>query len=172
MARRRKSSPKPGRARPSAVARAERTEFEKLKNGFLDTAQSEAADRFHDLVVCAQRVGFAADPARPRVDGGKGYYEVPDAVLDAHNRLAAARSHLGHVSTALVYKFTCEGLTAAQIAAQAGESGDRAERYYRRRFRDALGELVELWFPKVAGRSRHGSFVRTGVAKVDRGEWG
>jgi len=153
--------------RRNLTRRADRTEFDRLKNGFLDTAQASAADRFETLYIRAQSCGGGIDPTRERVNGGKGYYEIPDSVIECQQQLAQAARLVGILSYAIVHKFVCEGMTAAQIARQFGEKGERAERYYRKRFRDTLDELAEAWFG-AKERRRRAYYLRGDVAGAHR----
>ena len=154
------------------VQRADRREFDKMKNGYLDILQSEAADKFEAYFIGTQMNTQAFDPSREPVDGGKAQHEIPDYVIECHNKLGQASRVLGMISYDLVHKFVCEGMTAAQIAVKFNEDpkSDRILRYYRKRFRDALTELADLWMPGKERRTYHDP--QNPRLKIDRSNWG
>ena len=146
MARRKKTRPT-RQARATIVKRVDYTEAEKMKNGYLDMLQSQAADKFYELYIHSQISGQGIDYARDKVDGGPVWSEIPDRVLASGSKLANASKVIGRGNYNIIHWFTCDGSTSAQVAARKGESGDRAEKYYRPRYRDALTELADHWFP-------------------------
>ena len=72
-----------------------RTEYERMKVSELDTLQASIADQFEKLYLRTQMVGSGRDFINERVDGGKVYVEVPDHVIDCHNKLARAAKDCG-----------------------------------------------------------------------------
>lgn len=159
----------PKRERASIVRRIETTEIERMRRDVLDTTQSSVAEQFEALVLRSQMVGKGADWLSERVDGGRIYHEVPNHVIDCHRKLASAAKAIGMFNYAIIHKFVAEGMSARQVADHFGRSGDRAERYYRKRLQDALDELADFWFPRVACR-RRASFIRDAVAVFDPAE--
>ena len=166
-----KTKPKAQKAdRATVVQRVDRTEAETMKNGYLDMLQSQAMDRFESLIVAAQFGAGAMDPSNEPVDGGKVWFEIPDHILEAHKRLGEASRHIGMVSYAIVYKFVIEGKKADQVAKDFSEAGERACWHYRRRFRDTLTELADLWYPVPASRKKS-YHIRQEVISVNPEYW-
>lgn len=139
----------------STVIRVERTEAEKLKNGHLNTLQSEAADRFYLYYYGAQMATNNSE-LREVVDCSFNGVSIPDRVIECQGKLAEASRRLGMVSYTVVHKFVAEGQTAKAISLQLDGSGsDRVQWYYRKLFRDSLTELADLWMPAKSKPKRH-----------------
>lgn len=135
------------RKRSSTVKRIDRTDFESLKaQGYLDKYQSEAGDRFEALHYSSQFNSQAMDLSREPVDGGKGYYEIPDHIIDAQNQIGRARRYLGELNFHVIRSFIAEGQTAASVLDSFGERiSDRSERGMRQHLRLALTDLASFW---------------------------
>lgn len=155
----------------ATVKRIDRTDAQKMAgNGYLDMLQSQAAAQFEALVIKTKYGGESIDYTMTPVDGGPIWVEIPSSVIDAHKRLGEASRHIGKIGYAIVHKFTCDGLSAAEIAQQFGEAGDRAERHYRKRYRDDLTLLADLWFPTKAKRRRN-FYSRQEIAQIAPDLW-
>jgi hypothetical protein len=138
-------------------------EYEKLKNGFLDMLQSQAADRFYELWIGSQMTGQGFDPSKEKVDGGPINFGVPDKIFEAGSTLAKASCIIGRKNYKVVELFTCMGYTAKQVAHEFEESGDRAEKRWRHYYRGALTELAEYWI-KTPHRRR--VITSTSIARM------
>lgn len=163
------------RKRVSTVKRIDRTDFESLKaNGFLDKYQSEAGDRFESLHYCSQFNAQAMDLAKEPVDGGKGYYEIPNHIIDAQNQIGKARRYLGELNFHVIRSFIAEGQTAASVLGSFGERiSDRSERGMRQHLRLALTDLAMYWkiMPARRDDKRFSYFWRDGMSAVDKSHW-
>jgi hypothetical protein len=159
--------------RQTTVKRSEhQPEYEKMKNGHLSTIQSEVADRFYKYYMGMESTGLGIDYSKPMVDGGLGNYGIPDYAIECGQKLARAFSILGVSNYQIVHKYICEGFTTEQVCIYfRDEPTDRVCRYYKRRFRDALDDLSQEWFP--SHKSKRGIRIsRETRAAINPAHWG
>lgn len=161
--------------RASTVKRIDRTDFESLKsNGFLDLQQAEAGDKFEALFYRSQFGVQAMDPAKPVIDGGKGYYDIPDHIIDCQNQLKNLARHLGMLNYTIMHKFIAEGRPAADVAPVFGyPTTDRGLRSIRMHFRVVLNDAaLHFGIKHVERSSRSNYYWRDGIAQIIPEEWG
>lgn len=151
--------------------------------GLINEAEVAAADRFAHLASMAQIGGASAiDYARPQVDGGQLGQPLSPAVMDAHRELAAISRVVGMVSYRILdlivaqersVERTAEMLFGRQSCGEA-RGATRAEvSYVSLRFRQSLGEIVELYGLEGRGvRSKGGVRVSLETTTGPSAEWG
>jgi hypothetical protein len=126
--------------------------------GRIDATQLQAAERFRRLWErAAIGPSRSLDPER----FGTGGHEDPisEALLIAHQELAAAMRGVGKIGCRLLVQVIVEGRRIEDVARAWGQaggivSGRRAEGYVTGRVVEALDDLVRVWRMEARGRPR------------------
>lgn len=119
--------------------------------GRINTAQSEAGQRFRKLwEMAAVGRNQAMDPSKEFVDGGAAMDPISDRLVKASVELAKILRIAGPVGSQLLISLVGEGKRiedAAKDWSKAGGAvkGERAEGYVTGRMIEALDDLVDFW---------------------------
>ena len=122
----------------------------------IDYAQYEGGRAFQRDFEAAERGPCAIDPSKEAVDGGVTPEPITEAQQRAGKALAAAYKELGADGSAFMHDFLIDGLTMGGIAERRGLAGERWEKYFGMRIREALHSLAFVYgFAKErTGRQR------------------
>lgn len=119
--------------------------------GRINTAQSEAGQRFRKLwEMAAVGRNQAMDPSKEFVDGGAAMDPISDRLVKASIELAKILRIAGPVGSQLLISLVGEGKRIEDTAkdwSKAGGAvkGERAEGYVTGRMIEALDDLVDFW---------------------------
>lgn len=138
--------------RYSAVVNVRESSIDHMASrGRINTAQSEAGQRFRKLwEMAAVGRSQAVDPSKEFVDGGGLMDPISDGLVKASIELAKILRVAGPVGSQLLISLVGEGKRIEDTAkdwSKAGGivKGERAEGYVTARMIEALDDLVRFW---------------------------
>lgn len=138
--------------RYSAVVNVRESSIDHMASrGRINTAQSEAGQRFRKLwEMAAVGRNQAMDPSKEFVDGGAAMDPISDGLVKASLELAKILRVAGPVGSSLLISLVGEGKRIEDTAkdwSKAGGAvkGERAEGYVTARMIEALDGLVTFW---------------------------
>jgi hypothetical protein len=124
-------------------------------------------DRISDAAYAVGRIvqavferarGLGPSPgwrARDRVDAAWAHEAAIIRALEDARKvkeyMARIRDTLGMIDTRIVEEMIGNRMSYADVAARRGRAGERGERYFAARFRDALEALAEAWAARGCG---------------------
>ncbi len=111
----------------------------------IDTSQFEGGRAFQKDFEAAERGPKAIDFTREAVDGGQMPEPITEAQQKAARSLAVVYRALGQSGAALVHDVLIHRKTISQIGDSRGLPGERWEKYFGMRFREALDTLAEVY---------------------------
>lgn len=138
--------------RYSAVVNVRESSIDHMASrGRINTAQSEAGQRFRKLwEMAAVGRNQAMDPSKEFVDGGGAMDPISDGLVKASIELAKILRVAGPVGSQLLITLVGEGKRIEDAAKDWSKSGgavkgERAEGYVTGRMIEALDDLVTYW---------------------------
>lgn len=115
------------------------------KSGHIDQAQYSAGREMQGYYERAEIGGVKAmDTTKEPVDGGTIPETMTEQVQRAVQQIVRLERVMGPIDGQIIRAVLRDGLFLTQVAAKFGfDRNERAERYYSRRFRDALETLAK-----------------------------
>jgi len=108
----------------------------------ISAAQYEAGRAFQDDFETIESPAQAVDPSKPYVDCSRNPQPLSGSFSRALMRLNHANRELGMIGSAIAHDVLVAGKGYDEIAADRGYSGERWEKYFGLRFREALDTLA------------------------------
>jgi hypothetical protein len=115
-----------------------------FSRGHIDQARFLAGRQFQKHFGIAER-GPRSGQLTERVDGNPPREALTDGQLVAWKWLAKCHRKLGAEGSALVHDVLVNAMTAKQIAAARGLTGQEWSRFYAKRFQECLNTLAEVY---------------------------